>query len=84
MGKIKTGQSDAHNLCRTIGQLEMHIINLDNSIKDLKSSFDSIQNRVITVEKQHSFMRGCIGVLLSLGAMIGMALDHALRWFLGK
>lgn len=69
---------------RTIGQLETNIINLNISIIELKKSFDSIQKRVLSVEKQHSFVRGCIGVLLTLGALLGTVFDHASRWFFGK
>ncbi len=68
------------DLCRIIGQLEGHIINLNQSLLDLKNALDAIQTRVLVVEKQHSFIRGCIGVLLTLGAVVGVALDHMLKW----
>ena len=77
-------QKDCLNLCRTIGQLETNIINLNQSILELKSSFDSIQSRVIGVEKQNAFMRGCVGVLLTLGGILGVVLDHISRWIFGK
>lgn len=77
-------KSNMADFCRTIGQLETHIINLNRSIVDLKKALNTVQKRVLIVEKQHLFIRGCMGVLLTTGAVLGAALDHLLRWLLGR
>lgn len=82
--KNKTCQHDAEILGRTIGQLETHISNLNKSLDELKKLFKSVEYRLISVEKEHSFVRGCIGILLTIGGFFGIALDHISRWVFGR
>ncbi len=76
--------SDMADFCRTIGQLETHIINLNGNLVDLRKTLKAIQTRVMVVEKQHAFIRGCMGVLITVGAIFGAAVDHLLKWILGR
>lgn len=72
------------DLHRTIGKLETHIINLNHSLKDFKDTVNRLQKRVEDVEKHHSFVRGCIGVLLSAGTFVGFVLSLVTKWVMGR
>ncbi len=79
---MKTKQDT--NMCRTIGQLESHIINLNESIQELKCALDSMQRRLVIVEKHHSFIGGTVAALLFVGTIFGALMDHIVKWVIGR
>jgi hypothetical protein len=79
-----TKSSHISELCRTIGQLEGHIISLNENLNELKSSFDRMQRRLVAVEKQHSFIRGSVAAFLTIGAILGVAVDQVVKWVMGR
>lgn len=60
------------HLFRTLGRIETHIINLNDSIHDLKAFLANLQNRVGNLENQYSFWRGGIGAICAIGGALGM------------
>ncbi len=68
-------------LCRSLGRLETHIINLSQNIVELKSSIDGVSDRVLYLERQYFLWRGGIGVLFALGASLGIIFELILRWY---
>lgn len=72
------------NLHRTIGKLETHILNLNESLADFKATVNRLQKRVEDVERHHSFLRGGIGVVLSTGTLLGFVFSLATKWLIGR
>ena len=77
-------KQDIPDLCRTIGNLESHIINLNGSIQELKLAMEKMQRRLVAVEKQHWFLRGSLAAILFIGTLFGAAIDHIVKWAIGR
>jgi len=67
-----------------MGKLESQIHNVTDGQQDMKVSLERMQRRLMTIERQHSFLRGSVAALLTVGAIFGALIDHVIRWFMGR
>ncbi|MGB0934833.1 MAG: hypothetical protein ACPGXY_02080 [Alphaproteobacteria bacterium] len=84
MMKVSRSTASSNELCRILGQLESHIVTLNNSIVDLKKSLDKVQRRVGTLENKHSYLKGGMGAVWAFFTMIGGLLTSGLHWVFGR
>ena len=65
---------------RAIGRLEAQVQALTTAVSELKTKLDSMDTRLIELDRLASRWKGGFAVVLMLGALTGFALDNALRW----
>ena len=64
---------DEHEYFRAIGRLEAQVANLASTMTEMKTKIDSL-------ERMANRWKGGFTVVLSIGALIGYFIDHALKW----
>ncbi|GEM_PF-4673093 len=77
-------QTQPTDLYHVMGKLESQIHNVTDGQQDMKVSLERMQRRLMTIERQHSFLRGSVAALLTVGAIFGALIDHVIRWFMGR
>ena len=81
--KNATTLIENHNnqeICRSIGQLETHIVTLNHSVLELKNSMDKVQTRVSDLERQTHLWKGGLAALAMGSAFCGVLFDSIIRW----
>lgn len=64
---------------RLMGRLEAHISKINENIKDLKRSIDSLNERVSSVEQTHWLWRGRLGAIAFTGSLVSAACTYLLN-----
>lgn len=72
---------DIANLNRALGQLEAQIIHLNQTLKDLKSTFQKLGERVNSLELYFSFWRGGVGAILLTGSFLSLVIQFLISFY---
>ena len=71
----------ANELNRVLGQIEIQILHLNQTLKELKATLQKLGDRVSSLELYFSFWRGGLGALFLTGSLLSLIVQSWIAFY---